>query len=73
VVSSPEREAGYPVLMLRPGAVLVAWQERSLTAAAEDSATRAKLDPTDPRTYINAVGAMQVLTRSGVLVAEGGP
>ncbi len=73
VVSSPEREAGYPVLMLRPGAVLVAWQERSLAAAAEDSATRAKLDPTDPRTYINTVGAMQVLTRTGLLVAEGGP
>jgi hypothetical protein len=43
----------------------VAWQERPLEAAKQDSAARAKLDQNDPRTYVNAVGAMQVMLRTG--------
>jgi hypothetical protein len=71
-VSAPGNEAGYPVLVLRRGVVLVAWQQRSLAAATEDDAAQAKLDKMDPRTYVNAVGAMQVLARKGLLVGAGG-
>jgi hypothetical protein len=51
------------------GGVLVAWQERPLEAARQDSAARASLDKNDPQTYVNAVGAMQVMMRSGTTAA----
>jgi hypothetical protein len=73
VVSATDNAAGYPVVVLRSGVVVVAWQERTVAAAAADSAARAKLDKTDPRTYVNAVGAMQIALRTGVVVPPGNP
>ena len=70
-VSAAGNEAGYPVVTLRGDTVLVAWQERSLAAAAADSVARKAKDMNDPSTYVNAVGAMQVVTRSGVVVGGG--
>lgn len=70
VLSAPESEAGYPVVSIKSGVVLVAWQERPLAAASADSARRATLDKNDPQTYVNAIGAMRVMLRSG-LVLEG--
>lgn len=59
--------AGYPVVSLRDSTLTVAWQERSLVEAAKDSAAKARLDPKAATTYINSVGAMQVVSRSRTL------
>lgn len=69
-ISAPENQAGYPVVTLRGDTAIVAWQERSLGAAAEDSAAKAKMSHEDPAMYVNAVGAMKVVMRSAVLGGE---
>lgn len=66
-VSSSGNQAGYPVVMVRGDTVLVAWQERSLAAAMADSSARAKSARNDASDYVTAVGALQVVARSGVL------
>jgi hypothetical protein len=67
VLSESNSQAGYPVVLLRRDTVMVAWQERSLAAASADSVAMAKKDRNDPAAYVNAVGALQVMTRTGVL------
>lgn len=70
-ISAPERQAGYPVVALRHDSVFVAWQERSLAAAAADSVEQARMPMDDANRMINAVGAMQVVTRAGVISRDG--
>lgn len=60
-------QAGYPVVTLQRDTIMLAWQERSLAAAAADSAASATKDKNDASTYVNAVGAMQIVTRRGVM------
>ena len=67
MLSGADDAAGYPVLSLRDGTLTVAWQQRSLEAAAQDSATQARMDPTAATTYIKSVGALRVVSRSGTL------
>jgi hypothetical protein len=59
-------------LSVRGDSLLVAWQERSLAAAAADSVKQAATHAHDASMYVNAVGAMQVVTRRGVLATTGG-
>jgi peroxiredoxin len=69
-VSDAGKQAGYPVINLRGDTVVVAWQERSLADASKDSSEKAaKLahNAHDASAYINQIGAMQVMTRRGVL------
>jgi peroxiredoxin len=72
-VSAAGDQAGYPVVNLRGDTVMVAWQARSLAEASADSAQHAAMvahDPNDAGAYINRVGAMQVMTRRGVIGAS---
>jgi hypothetical protein len=66
-LSAPDRAVGYPAVVLRADTALVAWQERSTTDAKQDSVTRSEKDPRDAATYINAVGAMHVVARQGIV------
>ncbi|HEY7233301.1 MAG TPA: sialidase family protein [Gemmatimonadaceae bacterium] len=70
-VSDSQHEAGYPVVAVRGDTIVVAWQERTLAAAAAESASLAKKDTLDPATYVNNVGALQVVTRRGVIAGSG--
>jgi peroxiredoxin len=72
VVSADASQAGYPVVTLQRDTILLAWQERSLAAAAADSAASAQKDKNDPSTYVNALGAMQIVMRRGVMSASSG-
>ncbi len=66
-VSAPAMAAGYPVIVLRADTVLVAWQERTLNAAAADSAAHASMNRNDPAAYVNSVGALHIVMRRGVI------
>jgi len=66
-VSDAGSEAAYPVVALQHDTIRVAWQERSLAAAGAESEARAKKDTADAATYVNAVGALHVVTRSAVM------
>ena len=57
-------QAGYPVAGLFGDTAIVAWQQRSVAEAAKDSTGHAHLNPNDPSTYINSVGALQVVART---------
>jgi hypothetical protein len=57
-------QAGYPVVGMFGDTAIVAWQQRSLSAAADDSAAKARLDPRQASSYIGKVGALQVVART---------
>jgi hypothetical protein len=64
-LSASDHQSGYPVVVVRGDSLVVAWQQRSITAVSLDSLAHAHQDTTDPNRYISALGRMQVVTRRG--------
>jgi BNR repeat protein len=67
-VSAAGRWAGFPVLVLRTGAISVAWSEESVEAAVR--AAQAMPDMKNPKAMmgLKAVGTAQVLVRRGTIL-----
>jgi hypothetical protein len=62
-LSADTHQAGYPVVGLFGDTAIVAWQERPLPDAVKDSVEHAHMNPNEGSTYINNVGALQVVAR----------
>jgi hypothetical protein len=65
---SPDGDlAGYPIVTLHGDTALVAWQQRTVAGVAADSVAHARMDMNDPASHLHAIGALQVVARTGVV------